>query len=86
MQMRYTSTELLIGNTTVNVFVYHSLLPLQMVSEWEVLKRGSFWQIWLLGSMARELVESLLPLVLRRHCELSLKANLKFTRGSIVFN
>lgn len=86
MQMRYTSTELLIGNTIVNVFVYHSLLPLQMVSEWEVLKRGSFWQIWLLGSMARELVESLLPLVLRRHCELSLKANLKFTRGSIVFN
>lgn len=42
MQMRYTSTELLIGNTTVNVFVYHSLLPLQMVLEWEVLERGSF--------------------------------------------
>lgn len=61
MQMRYTSTELLIGNTTVNVFVYHSLLPLQMVSEWEVLERENFWQTWFLGSMARELVESLLP-------------------------
>lgn len=75
MQMRYTSTELLIGNTTVNVFVYHSLLPLQMVSEWEVLERGTFWQTWLLEIMARELLETLLPLVLSRHCELSLKAN-----------
>lgn len=86
MQMRYTSAELLIGNTTVNVFVYHSLLPLQMVSQWEVLEHGSFWQTWLLESMTRELVESLLPLVLSRHCELSLKANYKFTRGSIVSN
>lgn len=75
MQMRYTSAELLIGNTTVNVFVYHSLLPLQMVSEWGVLERGSFWQTCLLESMARELVESLLPLVLSRHREFSLKAN-----------
>lgn len=33
MQMRYTSTELLMGSTTVNVFVYHFLLPLQTLSE-----------------------------------------------------
>lgn len=38
MQKRFTPTELLIGNTTVNVFVHHSSLPLQTVSEWELPK------------------------------------------------
>lgn len=38
MQKRCTPIELLIGNTTVNVFVHHSSLPLQTVSKWELLK------------------------------------------------
>lgn len=38
MQNRCTPIELLIGNTTVNVFVHHSSLPLQTISKWKVLK------------------------------------------------
>lgn len=38
MQKKCTPTELLIGNTTGNVFVHHSSLPLQTVSKWELLK------------------------------------------------
>lgn len=38
MHKRYMPIELLIGNTTVNVFVHHSSLPLQTVSKWELLK------------------------------------------------
>lgn len=38
MQKWCTPIELLIGNTTVNVFVHHSSVPLQTVLKWEVLK------------------------------------------------
>lgn len=38
MHKRYMPIELLIGNTTVNVFVHHSSLPLQTVSKWDLLK------------------------------------------------
>lgn len=38
MQKWCTPIELLISNTTVNVFAHHSPVPLQTVLKWEVLK------------------------------------------------
>lgn len=81
MQKRYTPIELLIGNTTVNVFVHHSSLPSQTISKWELLKHEDCLQPLLSEITALGIGGILTSLVIIRHCELSLKADYKFTRG-----